>query len=106
LSFFEEGPDAQQIAVLIAAPSPLVGEGYTGASPAFDTVRGCQPDRTPHPSSLREATFSHKGRREERLPRRHADGAVETDGLAVEHRVLDDVNREVAVLRGIAEARR
>src|SRR5216683_3202920 len=31
------------------------------------------------------------------LPRRHADGAVEADGFAVQHRVLDDVDREIAV---------
>jgi len=54
------------------------------------------------------ATFSHKGRREEaqQLPWRHADGAVETDGFAVEHRVLHDVHREVTVFAGIAEPRR
>src|SRR5689334_16206195 len=40
----------QQSAMPIAAPSPLVGEGISGASPAFDAVRGCQP----HPASLRE----------------------------------------------------
>ena len=42
-------------------------------------------------------------RESDALPRRHADGAVETDGFAVEHRVLDDVDREVAVLGGVAE---
>src|SRR5437667_12399419 len=63
-------------------------------------------------------TFCNKNRRgvwvpafagtttERQLPWRHADGAVETDGLAVEHRVLDDVNREVAILGSIAEAGR
>src|SRR5436190_21138756 len=90
----------------IDAPSPLVGEGNTGVSRALNAVRGCQPERTPHPSSLREATLSHKGRGEEQLPWRHADRAVETDGLAVEHRVLDDVDREIAVLGGVAEPRR
>src|ERR1700710_1316068 len=54
----------------------------------------------------RRATLSHKGRGEGKLPRRHADGAVEADGLAVEHRVLDDVHREVAVFGSIAESRR
>jgi hypothetical protein len=57
----------------VIAPSPFVGEGCTGISPAFALVRGCQPERTPHPASLREATFSYKGRREEeRLPYRGA----------------------------------
>ena len=30
----------------------------------------------------------------------HADGAIQPDGLAVEHRVLDDVGRERGVLDG------
>jgi len=42
-------------------PSPLVGEGG-----AERRMRGLHPQRqTPHPSSLREATLSHKGRGEE-----------------------------------------
>src|SRR5215218_1463728 len=36
-----------------------------------------------------------------KLPWRHADGAVEADGFAVQHRVLDDVHREVAVFASI-----
>src|SRR5260370_30590440 len=42
----------QRTATFIAAPSPLVGEGITGVSPALDAVRGCPPDRTPHPSAF------------------------------------------------------
>src|SRR3954468_8956080 len=38
--------------------------------------------------------------------RRHADGAVQADRLAVEHRVLDDLRRELRELLGAAEARR
>jgi hypothetical protein len=38
--------------------------------------------------------------------RRHPQGAVEADGLAVEHRVLDDRGGELGVLRGLSEARR
>src|SRR5260370_40187686 len=46
-------------------PSPLVGEGGRDAKHR-GRVRGFSPRiETPHPSSLREATFSHKGRREE-----------------------------------------
>ena len=41
-----------------------------------------------------------------RLPRGHADGAVESDDLAVEHRVLDDVHHECPVLVGVTEAGR
>src|SRR6266567_4597974 len=46
-----------------------------------------------------------QGERGRKLPRRHADRAVEPDGLAVQHRVLHDVHREVAVFGGIAEPR-
>src|SRR5690606_36211339 len=35
---------------------------------------------------------------------RHADGAVEPDGLAVEHGVVDDLFRQLSVLAGHAEA--
>src|SRR5260370_27176514 len=35
------------------------------------------------------------------LPRRHTDGAVETDGLAVQHVVLDDLQGELGVFLGI-----
>ena len=38
------------------------------------------------------------------LPRRHADRAVEPDGFAVEHRVLDDVHGKGAVFRGRRQA--
>src|SRR5437879_11068176 len=60
-------------------------------------------------------TFCNKNRRgvwvpafagtttERQLPWRHADGAVETDGLAVQHRILDDMDREVAVFGGVAK---
>src|ERR1700730_10286259 len=44
--------------------------------------------------------------RQQSLPRRHADRAVEADGLAVQHRVLHDVDREVTVFGRIAEPRR
>src|SRR6478752_4704845 len=40
------------------------------------------------------------------LPRGHPDRAVEADHLAVEHRVLDDVHCQRAVLLGAAEAGR
>src|SRR5471030_70589 len=40
------------------------------------------------------------------LPRRHADGAVEADGLAVQHVVLDDLHRELGIFLGIAQPRR
>src|SRR4051812_19402659 len=47
-------------------PSPLVGEGGRDAL-ASRTGEGFSPRiETPHPASLREATFSHKGRREGR----------------------------------------
>src|SRR5258707_5991463 len=39
------------------------------------------------------------------LPGRHADGAVEADGLAVQHVVLDDLQRELGVFLGIAQPR-
>src|SRR5947207_2746965 len=43
-------------------PSPLVGQGG-----AKRRMRGLYPRRqTPHPSSLREVTLSHRGRGEER----------------------------------------
>src|ERR1700759_4754444 len=41
-----------------------------------------------------------------RSSRRHPDRAVQADHLPVEHRVLDDVHSQRAVLVGIAEARR
>src|ERR1700722_17657044 len=41
-----------------------------------------------------------------RLPGCHADGAVESDDLAVEHRVLDDVHRECPKFVGVTEAGR
>src|SRR5262249_33355425 len=40
------------------------------------------------------------------LLRRHAQRAVEADGLAVEHRVLDDVARQGGELARLAEAAR
>src|SRR5215475_4066636 len=40
------------------------------------------------------------------LPRRHADRAVEPDGLAIEHRILDDVHRKRAIFRCLAKPRR
>jgi DNA-binding transcriptional LysR family regulator len=39
------------------------------------------------------------------LPRRHAQGAVEADGLAVEHVVVDDVGHQAGVFLRLAEAR-
>src|SRR6185312_4311919 len=39
------------------------------------------------------------------LAGRHADCAVEADGLAVQHRVLDDVDREAAIFGGVTEPR-
>src|SRR6266436_4729617 len=87
--------------VAVASPSRLVGEGIAGVRAELTRVRGCPRRDTPIRRAAR-ATFSHKGRRG--LPWRHADGAVEADGFAVEHRVLDDVHREVAVFRGVAEA--
>jgi hypothetical protein len=45
-----------------ALPFPLVGEG--GAAKAAPDERSASAERTPHPSSLREATLSHKGRGE------------------------------------------
>src|SRR6266700_3550816 len=39
------------------------------------------------------------------LAGRHADGAVEADGLAVQHVVLDDLHRELCVFLGIAQPR-
>lgn len=88
-------------------PSPLLGEGMHLASQEFAWVRGLSPRREPLIRRAMRATFSHKARRTEdrRLPRRHADGTVETDGLAVEHGVLDDVHGERAVFLGIAETR-
>src|SRR3954451_17308687 len=44
--------------------------------------------------------------RTQMLSGRHAQGAVEADDLAVEHRVGDDVQRERRVLVRAAEARR
>src|SRR5258705_12187820 len=71
-----------------AFPSPLVGEGGTGGRrpPYLEkdadalhrlwTRSGSETDegavsaeRTPHPPSLREGTFSHKGRRKKELRR-------------------------------------
>src|SRR5258707_2734394 len=37
------------------------------------------------------------------LPGRHADGAVEADGLAVQHMVLDDLQRELGGFPVIAQ---
>src|SRR6478609_9910165 len=73
-----------------------------------------RPRRTPGPGAI---TRSPPGsftpplsqvstRRPPSSARRHAEGAVETDDLAVEHRVVDDVAHEVGVLLGTAEARR
>ena len=52
-------------------PSPLVGEGAPkgrmrggGRNASFQGLTRCAPASTPHPTSLRSATFSHKGRRE------------------------------------------
>ena len=42
-------------------PSPLVGEG---GSRRLTDEGFCNGGETPHPTSLRSATFSHKGRRE------------------------------------------
>ena len=52
--------------VLIAPPSPLVGEGITGVRPAFDRVRGCQP-REPL-TRLRFAKAPSPTREEGKMP--------------------------------------
>src|SRR5262245_8715793 len=41
-----------------------------------------------------------------RLARRHAQGTIETDALAVKHRVLADVHGKARILARIAETRR
>src|SRR3982074_346588 len=53
-------------------------------------------------AALRADPLAHsghplQGERGRKLPRRHADRAVEPDGLAVQHRVLHDVHRKVAI---------
>src|ERR1700716_2796955 len=62
-------------------------------------------------AALRADPLAHsghplQGERGRKLPRLHAERAVEPDGLAVQHRVLHDVHRKVAVFGGIAEPRR
>ena len=56
----------QHSAVPVDAPSPLVGEGITAAHTTHFgegyLSAHANAERTPHPSSLREATLSHKGR--------------------------------------------
>ncbi|QPC94624.1 hypothetical protein GA829_30715 [Mesorhizobium sp. INR15] len=59
------------MSAVLCLSSPLVGEG--GLARSAKTDEGCWTERdvsaswnTPHPTSLREATFSHKGRREGR----------------------------------------
>jgi len=50
------------------------------------------PSNTPHPTSLREATFSHKGRRKgAHQPDRRKDqsGAAELQELHLGHRMID-----------------
>src|SRR5262245_35126285 len=46
---------------------------------------------------------TNRSRAPQPLARLHADGAVEPDGLAVQHHVLDDVTGERRVLGGLAE---
>src|SRR6266851_304298 len=50
--------------------------------------------------------FGHRIARTGLLPGRHANGAVEADGLAVQHVVLDDLHGELGVFLGIAQPRR
>ena len=47
----------------LTAPSPLVGEGGSTRSGSETDEGFVSAERTPHPPSLREGTFSHKGRR-------------------------------------------
>src|SRR3954452_11573327 len=45
-------------------------------------------------------------RRDDGLPWRHPNCAVEADGFAVDHRIFHDVHGERAIFGGIAEPRR
>ena len=56
--------------------------------------------------AVAEAGLLRPGVRRNRLARRHPQRAVEPDRLAVQHRVLDDLAGELAVLLGPAEPRR
>src|SRR4051794_13635898 len=56
-------------------------------------------------TSASERFSPHRRGRGMGLLRRHPQGAIEADDLAVEHLVLDDVTGEAGVLLGPAEAR-
>src|SRR3954471_11292926 len=89
-SRFSESPVALR-------PALTGGLPFTGGVPRSRHRR-----RRPGPYTRRGCP----GRLIEALLRRHADGAVEPDDLAVEHPVLDDVHGQRRVLRGLAEALR
>src|ERR1700677_2654205 len=72
-------------------------------SPAADDAAGMvicaeATGRDPRPQACAASSLA--------LARRHSQRAVETDGLAVEHAVLDDVACQLRVLGGLAQARR
>src|SRR5579863_6638288 len=75
-------------------PSPLAGEGGESSKARFRRVRGLSPSqRTPHPPSLREGTFSRKGRRKAVSVRSKHEAAVVVEiraGPHIELSVLSD----------------
>src|SRR6266508_3236719 len=72
------------------------------------------PQRSDSPASVAPCGFREDRpgptrrivRRTSSSARRHADGAVEPDGLAIEHDVLDDMGRQRSILGRAAEAGR
>src|SRR5690348_442347 len=88
----------------LLCPLPLWERACTGDR-TLTRVRGSLHGRArgENPSSGASRHLLPQG--EKVLARRHTDGAVEADGLAVEHRVLDDVDRERGIFRGLAETR-
>jgi hypothetical protein len=77
----------QRLAELAHTPDPCTGAGATVRS-------GPQAPRRP---------FASIGLLRRRLLGRHAQRAVEPDGLAIEHRILNDVAYQDRVLRGLAK---
>src|SRR5205807_2174666 len=86
--------------------APTCSRKITGSSDAsFSFLAPRAKERFPEGIAIRYSRRPTTARAPT-LFRRHADGAVEADGLAVQHVVLDDAHGKLGIFLGIAQPRR
>src|SRR5260370_35487607 len=83
--------------------SAIAGRESAASNPTVPRIFG---PRIFGPRIFGPRISGHRIARAGRLAGRHADGAIEADGLAVQHVVLDDLQGELGVFLGIAQPRR